>query len=328
MRVDGNFAFPENFSESLEQSSDGPHVAILMCTKNGGRFLNEQLDSLQRQSFPQWTLYVSDDGSRDETLEILRARQREWGVRRLTLLSGPERGFVANFLSLACNQDIQADYFAWCDQDDVWKDEKLEIATTWLRGIPPETPALYCGRSETISEDGAHIGHSPLFERPPNFANALVQSIAGGNTMVFNNAARLLLQDAGKEADAPSHDWWTYQLVSGAGGVVRYDPRASILYRQHPNNTVGGSTGWGARVKRMGMVFRGSYRRWSERNIDALESLRHRLAEPQRTTLDEFKKARSGALLSRVRHYRRSGVFRQTFLGQLGLVVAIILKKV
>jgi len=327
MRDNRAFAFSETF-ESLEHRGDGASIAILMCTRNGARFLDEQLDSLQRQSCPQWTLYVSDDGSEDATLEILRARQGAWGAGRLTILPGPGRGFVANFLSLACNRDIRADYFAWCDQDDVWMDEKLEVATTWLRGIPEQTPALYCGRTETISEHGVRIGHSPLFQRPPHFANALVQSIAGGNTMVFNNAARLLLQEAGKEVDAPSHDWWTYQLVSGAGGVIRYDPCARIRYRQHPDNTVGCDRGWGARLKRMGMLFQGSYKRWSEQNIEALESLGHRLARPQRAVLDEFKKARSGTLLARVRHYRKSGVFRQTWLGQLGLVAAILLKKI
>lgn len=328
MRNDAQTTFIDDRLERAELQSDRPRIAILMCTKDGARFLDEQLASLHRQSYAEWRLYVSDDGSRDETLEILRARQREWGADRLSILSGPQRGFAANFLSLVCNPDVWADYFAWCDQDDIWHTEKLKTASTWLRNVPEETPALYCGRTALISEVGESIGHSPLFSHPPHFSNALVQSIAGGNTMVFNSAARTLLQEAGKDVDIPSHDWWAYQLISGAGGVVKYDPCALVFYRQHQNNIIGSNVGWVARFKRLWMVFQGRYQRWSEQNISALDTMQYRLASEHRVTLEAFKKARTGALLSRILHYRRSGIFRQTFFGKLGLIAAIILRKI
>jgi hypothetical protein len=56
-----------------------------------------------------------------------------------------------------------------------------------------------------------------LFVFPPSFRNALVQSIAGGNTMVFNVALKRLIENAGP-LDVPSHDWWVYILVTGSGG--------------------------------------------------------------------------------------------------------------
>ena len=79
MRNDAQTTFIDDRLERAELQSDRPRIAILMCTKDGARFLDEQLASLHRQSYAEWRLYVSDDGSRDETLEILRARQREWG---------------------------------------------------------------------------------------------------------------------------------------------------------------------------------------------------------------------------------------------------------
>ena len=97
-----------------------PHVAILMCTLNGERFLKEQLDSFTTQTHQDWTLWVSDDGSTDQTLEILRATQAEWGADRLKIVEGPRKGFARNFLSLACRAEIEAEYFAFSDQDDVW----------------------------------------------------------------------------------------------------------------------------------------------------------------------------------------------------------------
>jgi glycosyltransferase involved in cell wall biosynthesis len=311
-----------------ESPSKGLHVAILMGTYNGARFLSEQLASLARQKHRNWTLHVSDDGSEDDTLELLEAERSSWGHERLKVRQGPRRGFVANFLALACNEEVQADCFAWCDQDDIWCDDKLEVALNWLKSIPEATPALYCGRTEMICESGLYGGHSPLFTRPPHFANALVQSIAGGNTMVFNQAARALLQEAGANLAVPSHDWWAYQLVSGAGGVIHYDPVPKVLYRQHDENLVGANSSWAARLVRMRMVFSGRFCEWNEQTVCALESMQHRLNLESRNTLGYFKSARNKALPGRVLDCLRAGIYRQTLLGNLGLILATILKKI
>jgi hypothetical protein len=118
--------------------------------------------------------------------------------------AGPAEGSTANFLSLTCRADIDADYFAYADQDDVWESDKLERAVNWLKTIPEGVPALYGSRTLLVDARNQHIGYSPLFEREPNFRNALVQSIAGGNTMVFNRAARDLLRRRAKTSK-PSH---------------------------------------------------------------------------------------------------------------------------
>ena len=88
----------------------------------------------------------------------------------------------------------------------------------WLQTVPRGTPALYGARTLLIDPEGAYLGRSPLFCRPPTFRNALVQNIAGGNTMVFNEAARRLLMAAGSAVQVPSHDWWLYLLTTAGGG--------------------------------------------------------------------------------------------------------------
>lgn len=309
-------------------SCRGLHVAILLGSYNGERFFSEQLASLARQRHGDWILYISDDGSADRTLELLEAERSKWGDNRLKVLQGPGRGFVANFLSLVCCEDIQADFFAWCDQDDIWCDDKLEVALAWLKTIPEDTPALYCGRTEMICESGLYAGLSPLFTRPPHFANALVQSIAGGNTMVFNQAARALLQEAGANLAVPSHDWWAYQLVSGAGGVILYDPEPKVLYRQHDENLVGANSSWAARLVRMRMVFSGRFCEWNEQTVSALESMQHRLNLESRNTLGYFKSARNKTLPGRLLDCLRAGIYRQKLLDNLGLILAILLKKI
>lgn len=116
----------KNFS--LAPNLDAPLVAILLCTYNGARFLAEQLESLEYQTHQNWVVIASDDGSTDLTLEILQQYQAKWPSGKLTIRGGPQKGFSQNFLSLACDPEIKANYYAFCDQDDVWLPEKLEIA--------------------------------------------------------------------------------------------------------------------------------------------------------------------------------------------------------
>lgn len=299
-----------------------------MCTYNGESYLAEQLDSFERQTHSNWILVVSDDGSQDRTLSLLERYVNDGKAERVKVVSGPGLGFAVNFLSLTCRDDIDADFFAWSDQDDIWTDDKLEVALAWLQTVPKHIPALYCGRTRLISESGAPLGFSPRFCLPPGFSNALVQSIAGGNTMVFNQAARELLREAGSELCIPAHDWWAYQLVSGVGGVIHYDPEPKILYRQHRENLIGSNSGWSARWVRLRMVFQGRFYEWNEQNIRALESMQHRLREEHLSTLVRFKDARGQTLFRRVLGIRLAGLYRQTLMGNLGLALATLLKKI
>ena len=305
-----------------------PHVAILMCSYNGERFLAEQIDSFERQTHRNWSLVVSDDGSQDGTLEVLQVYMDSWGQERLKIVQGPQRNKIKNFLSLTCRTDIDAEFFAWADQDDIWSEDKLHAALAWLQTIPKHIPALYCGRTKLIDESGTPIGFSPRFCLSPCFANALVQNIGGGNTMVFNQAARDLLQEAGDNLDIPSHDWWAYQLISGAGGAIHYDPEPRVLYRQHDGNLVGSNSNWSARLQRLRMVLKGCFYEWNAQNIHALETVYHRLSRESQTTLNHFKAARNKNLFQRILGVLRAGLHRQTLFGNLGLIFATLMKKI
>jgi glycosyltransferase involved in cell wall biosynthesis len=315
-------------SEPNDQSSvREPSVAILLCTLRGHDYLREQLDSIVRQAYKSWSVWVSDDGSDRSTHAILDEYQASLGSSRFSILCGPAKGFATNFLSLACNANIDADYYAYADQDDIWESDKLTQALQWLEGIPADVPALYCARTRKVDADNHEIGFSEKWTRPPCFANALVQSIASGNTMVFNKVACDLLRIAGSDIEIAAHDWWTYQLVSGSGGRVFHDTHPTVRYRQHSQNLIGTNGTPSARIHRLHMLLKGRFSNWSQMNIAALEATRAQLTEESQIRLDEFSKARQGGLLARISAFRRSGVYRQTWLGNLGLVAAVILKK-
>ena len=302
-------------------------VAILMCTKDGAAFLGEQLASIAWQTHDNWSLIVSDDGSRDATLSIL-SQFAEGRPHAIVVRNGPQQGVCANFLSLATDPSIAADYFAFSDQDDIWYEDKLERALKWLCTVPADVPAVYCGRTELVSNDGRSYGLSPLFSRPIAFRNAIVQSLGGGNTMVFNAAAKRLLEATGR-LDVVLHDWWLYQLVSAVGGAIHYDPRPMLKYRQHPGNLIGSNLGWGARLVRLRMIFRGRFRDWNAKNVAALARIPAHLITPQnRKTLALFAEARTAPLFKRLYCLRQSGIYRQTLLGNLGLILATILKRI
>ena len=300
----------------------GPTVTVVMATYQGELFLNEQLDSIVAQTHRNWRLYVSDDGSTDETRAIVRelgAARR--GRNKVDVVDGPRKGFVANFLTSIC-QAPEADYYAFSDQDDVWDPDKLERALSILERMPKDRPALYCGRTWIADTSGQPIGLSPAFLRPPSFGNALVQSIGGGNTMVMNHAARELLRAAGPDKDVVSHDWWTYQLVSGAGGAVYYDLEPRLLYRQHGSNSMGANNTFGARCKRLRLLFKGRFRQWTDRNVRALGQVRHLLTRDNRAILDSLVEVRSRPLPRNLLMLYRSGIYRQTWPNNIGLIVA------
>src|SRR5690606_11871547 len=104
------------------------------------------------------------------------------------------------------------------------------------------------------------IGASPLFSHKPSFANALVQNIGGGNTMVFNRAARDALVQVSVDHEIVAHDWLAYLLISGMGGEVYYDADPALLYRQHGGNLVGKNNSWGDRATRVALLMRGRFR--------------------------------------------------------------------
>jgi glycosyltransferase involved in cell wall biosynthesis len=304
-----------------------PAVAILLGTFQGERFLAQQLDSIRAQTHANWALWVSDDRSSDGTLEILERYQAAWGKDRLSISSGPAQGFRANFLSLACNAAIQAEYFAFCDQDDLWDADKLETALAWLNTIPGHVPALYCARTRLIDENNSVIGFSPLFPKPPQFENAIIQSIAGGNTMVFNAAARALLIEAGADVVVQTHDWWVYILVSGCGGTVYYDSDPKVAYRQHVTNLVGSNASWAGRWRRFRRVLIGQFTVMNDRNLLALRRVHHRLSPRSRRILEHFAQARARWLIPRALGIRRSGIYCQTLLSNVALIAATVLGK-
>ena len=302
-------------------------VEILLATFNGEKFLQSQLDSISFQSYNNWHVWARDDGSSDNTLEILMNWANKVGSDRIKILYGPKKGFVANFQFLLSNKNLDGKFIAFCDQDDIWMNKKLERAISQLSKINTDTPAIYCSRTQLIEANGAIKGSmSPLFVKSPSFSNAIVQSIAGGNTMVLNKSAQKLMAQY-SHLNPVSHDWWAYQLVTGISGIVIYDSNPSIYYRQHGGNIIGENNTFTARYKRFKFLMSGGFYSWNSINISCLESASQSLTDDNNNLIREFKSIRSTKFLKRLYLAFNNSFYRQTIFGNIALIIALILKK-
>jgi glycosyltransferase involved in cell wall biosynthesis len=302
-------------------------VAILLCSYQGESYIEDQLVSLIEQTYPHWRLFISDDGSRDRTLKIIQQFKLRHQIN-LHLFKGPGKGFAQNFIGLTRRPQVKSTYYAWADQDDIWRKRKLEKAIRWLDRQPASLPLLFCSRTVLVDDLNRYIQPTFPFKNPKAFQNALVQNIAGGNTMVFNEKARQLFIKAAQHKNIPAHDWLMYQVVTACGGIVHYDEKPTLRYRQHTKNMIGMNVGVQARVNRFKLMLRGRYQTWNRHNIKALGLIYGHMTPQNRFTLGAFEAAGSASLVKRLLFLKRSGVYRQTFLDNIGLILSALLNKI
>lgn len=303
-------------------------VAIILGYFDGQLYIRDQLRSILHQTYSAFHIHIFDDKSEPGfSLDCLHLDQN--AISKISVGIRPYNiGFTNNFLKALASISDDFEYFAFSDQDDLWHEDKLEKAIAALEKSHSKKPALYCARTEiTDSTCEQTLGYSPLFNKPPSFANALVQNIGGGNTMVFNKAAKNLILEATQNVKVASHDWWCYQVVTGAGGHVIYDPEPCLKYRQHARNIVGVNTSWRARLLRVRRLLQGRFRKWNDINLVALSAHKHLLTIANQQVLDDFIQARQVSLLKRLLLFKRCGIYRQTLFGNLGLLLGVFFNK-
>lgn len=218
-------------------------VEVFMSTFNGEQYLCEQIESILNQKDVCVKLSVRDDGSSDNTLKILEDYEKKG---KLKLYKGENIYITKSFFFLVNESDETADYYAFSDQDDFWKEDKLITAIDCLNQAPKGTPALYYSSLDVVNKELKYIRN--VFKEKNDFATALVINEVAGCTMVFNKH----LLRANKHYDgrnARMHDHWFYLLCCGLDGYIFGDRDSYILYRQHENNTVGGLKNRKKRIK-------------------------------------------------------------------------------
>ncbi len=305
--------------------ADKLSITVLLGLYNGETYLRAQLDSIAAQTLPPTCILISDDGSTDGSLEIVEDFAVNWdGV--VQVIEGPGQGFAANFLHLI-RECAPCDMVAFSDQDDIWLPEKL--AAQWARLAKADAAALH-GSCTWITDENLNIRQVSVYrDVGPSFPHALVQNLAGANTLALNNAGLALAKGAAKDTtQIVAHDWWLYQLVLGLGGEVLYDRTPLVKYRQHSGNLMGQNTSLAAIAARAFEVFTGTYKDWMATNIAALEVMRDQLTPTAAAQLDMLREARKAPLMRRIKLMRALGVRKQGLVGQASLWAAILFGKI
>ncbi|WP_047150872.1 glycosyltransferase family 2 protein [Aneurinibacillus tyrosinisolvens] len=301
-------------------------IQILLSTYNGEKYLEQQLDSLLQQIHLDIEILVRDDGSTDETLKIL---NRYRAHKNIKVMSERNIGVVKSFLNLISISSDTADYFAFCDQDDFWESDKLLRAVESLEEIPADVPAMYCSQAELVNENLEGIGRMPQLTHAPSFANALVQNIATGCTVVFNHAAKqVLLRRLPNSSNIIMHDWWVYLVVSAFGNVI-YDPEPRILYRQHSSNSIGAKSSfihkWVARLRQF--INRGN-RLFITKQVEEFRDIYGSMLSPDYTTmLENFIDGRK-TVTGRIRYALSGEAYRQSALDNIIFRILIVLNRI
>ncbi|HAC15577.1 MAG TPA: glycosyltransferase family 2 protein [Bacteroidetes bacterium] len=302
-----------------------PQIAVLLSSYNGEKFIEEQIQSILNQQNVSIHLLIRDDGSTDRTHEI--AELFATKDTRISIIKGKNKGVVLSFFDLLQNVDENFDFYAFADQDDVWKPNKLEKAAEMMSKSEVIVPAMYYSRLEFTDEHLNTIGYS-IIPKNRGFENAIVQNQATGCTIVINGAARKIIITR-LPSWALMHDWWFYLVVSAMGDIY-YDEFAGILYRKHGNN-VTPATPWFAlelyaRVKR----YLG-HGKIPEKVTDQVREFyklyQDILSKDQQKIINGFLTARGSGFFKRLRYILTMPVRRNTPFDNIILRMLILIGK-
>lgn len=222
-------------------------VLVLMASYNGENYIEEQIESLLSQEEVEVSILVRDDGSKDNTWNILKNYET---AGKLKCYTGEHLNVEKGFFDLMGNAVYyDVDYYAFCDQDDVWDIDKLKIATEYLEGAERTKPAMYyCGQRLVDAERNFIEDHCLNENR--SLTTRFVLSDVAGCTAVFNKALlRKVLQY--KPKYMLMHDTWVLKVCLAVGGNVFVDSRPHMDYRQHGKNSVGLGHSWKAQLKQV-----------------------------------------------------------------------------
>ena len=216
-------------------------INIVMSTYNGEQFLAEQIDSIQQQTFKDWQLLIRDDGSSDQTPEIIKSFVAQ--DPRIVFINEHDRenfGVIKNFFTLIKHD--KADYYFFSDQDDVWLEDKLETMLAAARQYPDQLPLMVYTDLCVVDQNLQVMNQSMIRSQSHHANTELVQeltenTVTGGVAMI-NHA----LAERWRTLDnIIMHDWYLAVLATAIGKLVYID-QPGELYRQHDNNVLGART--------------------------------------------------------------------------------------
>ena len=302
-------------------------VNILMSTYNGQQFLAEQIRSIQEQSYTDWTLFIRDDGSSDNTKEILKDFERQ--DSRIHLIDSDKSdnlGVIKSFHKLV-NHD-RADYYFFSDQDDVWLPNKLELSLKEAQNYLADFPLMVYMDLKVVNQDLEIMTESMVKSQSHHANTELVQeltenTVTGGVAMI-NHALAEMWQETD---DILMHDWYLALLASAFGNLVFID-QPGELYRQHSDNVLGART-LSKRFKkwiRPHILFAVYWDLIKNSQKQASHLLQMPLSQSNRELIEAFVTIMDKSMLERFRILRKYGLRKNKAFHTLVFTTLIVTK--
>lgn len=244
-------------------------ISILLATYNSERYIRDQLDSLFKQTYQDWKLVVRDDCSLDNTINII----MEYATRypdKIVIVENEGKKLHAylNFYELLSK--IESEYYMFCDHDDIWLPNKIEISIKQMREIERDgIPVIVHTDMKVVDQDLNVIQesfwrYSKLLPEKSSFKEMVICNSANGCTMLFNHLAKVV--SLPNVNYAKMHDMLLNQSVAANGGVISPIYEKTVLYRQHSNNVVGahkrGLKFYLKKIKNLKTVVTNNYKDW------------------------------------------------------------------
>ncbi len=310
-------------------------VLILLSTYNGEKYIKQQIDSIVEQTYTHWNLFIRDDGSADNTLNIIKAYNLK--DKRITIVSD-EKGNVgaAQSFSILLSQVKNYAYVMFADQDDVWIPGKIQITLQALLNAEEQfsslTPLLihtnFIYVSEVLQPIKSKRNYSATKIKNLNFNHLLAQNPAYGCTMMLNNALLQLVKNIPSAAE--NHDYWV-AVVASAFGKIIYLENKTVLYRQHTHN-ISGNHDNNSLKKRFQRIFlqRKNFKDVQSKIKMAIafkEQFFFKLSQHQKKILNDFIDLSATKRLGFIQKNISNGVRRQTLMQTVLFYISVFFLK-
>lgn len=312
----------------MERKSE---VVILMATYNGANYLPVQLDSIVQQTFSDWTLLISDDGSSDGTQDILNDYATHYPEKIVLLKKDKATGSAKNNFIFLTAYAQEYSYIMYCDQDDYWKPNKIQLTLEKMKKLEAankKVPCLVHTDLEVVDEElnllnKSFMEYSGLNPKRCRLNQLLIQNNVTGCTMMINHALWSLAARTVNADQVLMHDWW-FALIAAACGKIGFMPCATIQYRQHRDNSVGAKNGHGARMVVSGIKKGNENRhRLKASMVQAgvlLQTFSDCLTEPQKTLIQVYADGVQKGKWYRVKISFQYGIWKNSFIKRIAQI--------
>lgn len=304
-------------------------VSIVMATYNGEKYLKEQIDSILSSTYQEFELYIVDDGSSDTTMSILEYYKEKYPDKICIKQNETNLGVALNFLNAASN--TRSDYIMFCDQDDVWRKDKIAKTLKRVRQMEAQFGKdlpIAVFTDACVVDSRLNVLHESFFRSSRlnpeliDLPHLLMENKLIGCTVMVNQAVRRILQSNPLPKKARFHDGWL-GLIAASFGKIGFIKESTLLYRQHSANVVGDQGFFSYIINRVRNI--GSQRRALEAlyiQADEFASMYQDLMDRRRLEIIlRFSRLHKVSFIKRRMILMRYGYLKSGIIRNLGLMI-------